>query len=64
MLLQGFGPDIKELLGPILFSPQRKVRVPARVRPCANTATDLASRPHPPPLSPHLSVRFHRVATL
>ena len=24
MLVQGFGPDIKELLGPILFSPQRR----------------------------------------
>jgi superfamily II DNA/RNA helicase len=27
MLVQGFGPDIKELLGPILFSPTRRAEV-------------------------------------
>lgn len=27
MLIQGFGPDIKDLLGPILFSPERKTEV-------------------------------------
>ena len=26
-LLQGFGPDIKQLLGPILFSPERRAEV-------------------------------------
>jgi len=27
MLVQGFGPDLKSLLGPILFSPERKAEV-------------------------------------
>ena len=54
MLLQGFGPDIKELLGPILFSPQRKVRVRVRVRVRERVRTRPRASPQaapPPPLS-------------